>query len=339
MATTNYTKEQLEALGWEFIIEKLDIPINDELYYGCGIDYQMNGDTPTVDIPGYGKIAMAWMGRIWGIDETSTIKMAVKMVSDMQNTIDGASVEPGPDPEPGPEPQPGKYTEYTREQLEALDWAFISEPMEEQQGITWAGGAVLHQNGQYQLVEVPGYGKIGLVQISQILGQSESNIINLGIDIARMTQNILDGTPFPEPEPEPEPEFYFPKEELYQWISPQQMEQFEKMYPDCFQMSYQSALGLIRSQIGELYDIDAILAGDTNAGTKEVFRWMLIVITAYNITAPATKRSQTIDDNFMLACGRLKEMKTGASSMSDAPIKEEPNAWPGVVRNGQKMLG
>lgn len=134
---------------------------------------------------------------------------------------------------------------------------------------------------------------------------------------------------------------FFQKDELYQWISPQQLEQFEKMYPECVNIAYQNALGLIRSQIGELYDIDAILEQepDVDKGTLQVFKWMLEVFTAYNITSPSAKHSQTLDDNFQLALKRLQEMKSGASSMSSAPAKEAPNAWPGVVSNGRKMLG
>lgn len=134
-------------------------------------------------------------------------------------------------------------------------------------------------------------------------------------------------------------DMYFAKDELLQWISLSQLQQFENMYPDCVQMAYQSALGLIISQIGELYDIDAILAGDTNENTKKTFRWILIVITAYNLTAPSAQRSPSLEDNFLLAKNRLMELKSGASTMQNAPIKQERNAWPAAVNNRHKMLG
>ena len=128
---------------------------------------------------------------------------------------------------------------------------------------------------------------------------------------------------------------YFPEEELYQWISPQQLDQFKKMYPDCVEISYNSALGYVYSQIGELYDIASILAGDTNEGTAKIMRWILTVLTAYNITSPSARHSETLRDNYEMVVKKVTEMKNGATTLHDAPIKETPNAW-GTVVNGSK---
>lgn len=128
---------------------------------------------------------------------------------------------------------------------------------------------------------------------------------------------------------------YFPEEELYQWISPQQLDQFKKMYPDCVEISYNSALGYVYSQIGELYDIASILAGDTNDGTSKIMRWILTVLTAYNITSPSARHSETLRDNYEMVVKKVTEMKNGATTLHDAPIKETPNAW-GTVVNGSK---
>lgn len=133
---------------------------------------------------------------------------------------------------------------------------------------------------------------------------------------------------------------YFEKEELYQWISPQQLEQFEKMYPQCVEVSYDSALGYLYSQIGELYDIPAILAGDTNDGTAKIMRWILTVLTAYNITSPSARHSETLRDNFDMVVKKITEMKNGATTLNNAPTKDEPSAWGTVVNSGKhKMLG
>ena len=128
---------------------------------------------------------------------------------------------------------------------------------------------------------------------------------------------------------------YFREEELYQWISPQQLDQFKKMYPDCVEISYNSALGYVYSQIGELYDIASILAGDTNDGTAKIMRWILTVLTAYNITSPSARHSETLRDNYEMVVKKVTEMKNGATTLHDAPIKETPNAW-GTVVNGSK---
>lgn len=133
---------------------------------------------------------------------------------------------------------------------------------------------------------------------------------------------------------------YFEKEELYQWISPQQLEQFEKMYPACFEVAYNSALGYLYSQIGELYDIPAILAKDTNEGTAKIMRWILTVLTAYNITSPSARHSESLRDNFDMVVKKITEMKNGATTLNNAPTKDEPSAWGTVVNSGKhKMLG
>lgn len=135
-------------------------------------------------------------------------------------------------------------------------------------------------------------------------------------------------------------DMYFPISELYQWLSPQQIKQFVDMYPDTIRISYESALGLVYSQIGELFDIPAILAGEHETeGTRSVFRWMLCVLTAYNIAAPSAKRSPALEDNFQLVINKLTEMKNGASTMVNAPIKKPGNAFPTIVNKSWKMLG
>ena len=126
---------------------------------------------------------------------------------------------------------------------------------------------------------------------------------------------------------------YFPEEELYQWISPQQLDQFKKMYPDCVEISYNSALGYVYSQIGELYDIASILAGDTNDGTSKIMRWILTVLTAYNITSPSARHSETLRDNYEMVVKKVTEMKNGATTLHDAPIKD-----PECVGYGSKRI-
>lgn len=133
---------------------------------------------------------------------------------------------------------------------------------------------------------------------------------------------------------------FFPREALFQWISPQQLLQFEKMYPDCVAVSYSSALGYIYSQIGHLYDLDAIFEGDTDEGTARIMRWIMTVLTAYNISSPSANHSQSLQDNFDMVCKKVTEMKTGATTVYRAPLQEDPNAWGGVVNgNKYKQLG
>lgn len=153
----------------------------------------------------------------------------------------------------------------------------------------------------------------------------------------RLRNYVPNPTPFT-----PTRTMFFSKEELYQWISPQQMSQFEKMYPDCVYTSYLSAVGYVKSQIGQLYDMDAILNRDpeTDSGTLQIMTWILTVLTAYNLSSPSMKHSQVLLDNYDMVVKKVTEMKTGFTTIAAAPTKTAPNAWGEVVnKNKNKMLG
>lgn len=153
----------------------------------------------------------------------------------------------------------------------------------------------------------------------------------------RLRNYVINPIQFP-----PTRTMFFSKEELYQWISPQQMSQFEKMYPDCVYTSYLSAVGYVKSQIGQLYDMDAILDRDpeTDPGTLQIMTWILTVLTAYNLSSPSMKHSQVLLDNYDMVVKKVTEMKTGFTTIAAAPTKTAPNAWGEVVnKNRNKMLG
>lgn len=140
----------------------------------------------------------------------------------------------------------------------------------------------------------------------------------------------------------PDPTMIFPTHELYQWISPQQLAQFKDMYPECIQSAYKTATGYLFSQLGHLYDIEAILSNDPEVDecSKKVVSWLMSVLTAYNLSSSCMLHSQVLVDNFNLAIKKITEIKTGASALYKAPIAPTPNAWGKVVNNKKnQMLG
>ena len=52
----------------------------------------------------------------------------------------------------------------------------------------------------------------------------------------------------------------FPREQLYQFIQPNQLEIIERMYPDAVTTAYQNAMAYVQSYIGAMFDVDTMLA-------------------------------------------------------------------------------
>ena len=61
---------------------------------------------------------------------------------------------------------------------------------------------------------------------------------------------------------------YFEKDQLKQWLSAQQIAQFEGMYSDIVQTAYENALGLLYSEVGHILDLDTMLS-ETNPDKKD----------------------------------------------------------------------
>lgn len=223
---------------------------------------------------------------------------------------------------------------YSKAELEALGWTIAASAHDdpEHPDLKWEVQCMLGMMGESEEKVTENFGRVITASMNQIYGESEEKVTGMAMVLANYLQNILDG--------EPVANMYFPEEDLYQWISPQQLDQFKKMYRNCVILAYNNALGYLYSQIGELYDLDAMLSGDTNDPTAKILHWIMTVLTAYNIAAPSTKHSQSLQDNFDMVIRKVTEMKNGATTLHDAPLKPEPNAWGGVVNsNKHKMLG
>ena len=53
---------------------------------------------------------------------------------------------------------------------------------------------------------------------------------------------------------------YFPESALGIYITPQQLRQFKNMYPDCVSDAYRAAVGELTANIGNIFDMAAMVA-------------------------------------------------------------------------------
>lgn len=113
-------------------------------------------------------------------------------------------------------------------------------------------------------------------------------------------------------------------------MTAQQIDHLTKMNEESFKGAYELALGLVLSQIGEIYDVDAIVNGDTDDNTARAFRFIMISLTAWYLASSASQRSVTIEENYLLAKKKLEELKSGASTLANAPV-QRCSVWGTIV--------
>lgn len=136
-------------------------------------------------------------------------------------------------------------------------------------------------------------------------------------------------------------DMYFNKEKLRQWISESQIMQFEGMYDNVVKVAYQNAVGFVVSQIGEIFALKKILSREEGVSddTHSVMGWILEVLTAWNVCAAGLNASMMLQTNYKMVVDKLTELKNGATTMANAPIKEEPNAMPTIYSKKNSYLG
>lgn len=134
-------------------------------------------------------------------------------------------------------------------------------------------------------------------------------------------------------------EWFFNKSDIYQWITPKQLDQFTSQYPKCINSAYERVVGLINAQIGNYADVEELLAVADPDEKNTTLLWIVIVLTTYNICAPSLNISEPLKANRDLAMTTLRELKGGQTSMVDAPLKEENNAVGMVINQSRKYRG
>lgn len=132
---------------------------------------------------------------------------------------------------------------------------------------------------------------------------------------------------------------FFNRSDLLQFISLQQLTQFEAMNPNIVQQSYQTTIGTINSQIGNYYDLKTMLEEQSEADKDQTLLWILKVFTAFNVCGSSMQISAPLEFNFKTANETLASLKGGQQSLTDGVIDKESSTVGKVVSMLNKYLG
>lgn len=127
-------------------------------------------------------------------------------------------------------------------------------------------------------------------------------------------------------------EMAFPREQLYQFIQPQQLANIEAMYPDAVATAYQSALAYVQSYIGAMFDITAMLDSEDTSSTALTLRLALAICTATYILSSSPQFSEVIELQNKQLHTLLRGLKSGNRNFGKAAIAGEPNVRVQVVK-------
>lgn len=124
----------------------------------------------------------------------------------------------------------------------------------------------------------------------------------------------------------------FPREQLYQFIQPSQLENIESMYPDAVATAYQSALAYVQSYIGNMFDVDAMLSSDSTTSTALTLRLALAISTVTYVLASSPQYSEVIELHNRQLQTLLRGLKAGSRNMGKDGLIAEPNVRATVVK-------
>lgn len=124
----------------------------------------------------------------------------------------------------------------------------------------------------------------------------------------------------------------FPREQLYQFIQPSQLENIESMYPDAVATAYQSALAYVQSYIGNMFDVDAMLSSESTTSTALTLRLALAISTVTYVLASSPQYSEVIELHNRQLQTLLKGLKAGSRNMGKDGIIADPNVRATVVK-------
>ena len=124
----------------------------------------------------------------------------------------------------------------------------------------------------------------------------------------------------------------FPREQLYQFIQPSQLENIESMYPDAVATAYQSALAYVQSYIGNMFDVDAMLSSESTTSTALTLRLALAISTVTYVLASSPQYSEVIELHNRQLQTLLRGLKAGSRNIGRDGIIAEPNVRATVVK-------
>lgn len=123
----------------------------------------------------------------------------------------------------------------------------------------------------------------------------------------------------------------FPREQLYQFIQPSQLDILEKMYPDCVPVAYQNAMAYVQSYIGNMFDVEAIVNADDTTSTAYTLRLALVIQTAIFLLASSPQYAETTELHNRQLHMLLRGLKAGSRNFGAAAEIAEPNARVQIV--------
>lgn len=134
---------------------------------------------------------------------------------------------------------------------------------------------------------------------------------------------------------------YFPESALGIYITPQQLRQFKNMYPDCVSDAYRAAVGELTANIGNIFDMAAMLGEPDENKKDDTIRWILQVLTAYNIASPSLNYSEPLAAAYEKVAQTIIKLKGGVVSLEEpAPYRtDSQNANAEVITSRYKYLG
>lgn len=124
----------------------------------------------------------------------------------------------------------------------------------------------------------------------------------------------------------------FPREQLYQFIQPSQLENIESMYPDAVVTAYQSALAYVQSYIGNMFDVDAMLSSESTTSTALTLRLALAISTVTYVLASSPQYSEVIELHNRQLQTLLRGLKAGSRNMGKDGVIADPNVRATVVK-------
>lgn len=126
-------------------------------------------------------------------------------------------------------------------------------------------------------------------------------------------------------------EMAFPREQLYQFIQPAQLNNIERMYPDAVSTAYQNAIAYVSSYMGNMFDLEAMLNSGDTSSTALTLRLALAISTVTFILASSPQYADTIELHNRQLHMLLRGLKSGQRNFGKNGIAAEPNVRVQVV--------
>ncbi|MEG0899019.1 MAG: hypothetical protein RSF40_04830 [Oscillospiraceae bacterium] len=134
-------------------------------------------------------------------------------------------------------------------------------------------------------------------------------------------------------------DMFFPRSAILLWVSEQSLSQFEYMNHDVIAQAYNTALGKLRSQVGNYYDLDKMLAVREEKAKDQTLRWILQVLTAHIICAPSMQVSEPLEDNYKEVANSIRELKGAQVSFEDGEMKQGQSTVGEIISSKKNYIG